>query len=596
MATKRLTVRGFALVTLLMMIPVILLMIGALFAHLQSGSQWSGSRYGSTAAQYAAEAGAQHAVQELKAAPDWVTGFTDQPMVGGKGAYSIVFNQTKTGFQSRHSVNNFDGEHPDSPLGPDTVPHGAALIAVEGKAGAYTKLSYFIVGTGDDTVRVKQALLASGKIKMEGETKLTAVESMAERGTLDAVAHSNEDSGGSDLITWSPGVNGGSLLVEGEVKSSGSSSSAIDLSGYTPTNGTVTNAAKEAIPPAGIEAKVFMKRAATAFSGGTSVPSGDNYYDATSSALVISGDLVLNGDLYVEGDLQVNGSVSGNGSLYVSGDTSLFGDSRIDADDKVALYSHGNVTLSGFDGDAYLDGIAAGDPDFAVWLADARWATQEIETLMLSGSWVGFDLSQVDMITSVLAPAYSIGDRNSLIPSHNGATLMRMKDYLEVNAPDSPSRNFMVEKLQKTSDIFAQNFNVLGRPDTDMRSLFHSQGEVAGIVDAANDLDDSALMLAAFNIVRQINYDKLGASYFQGLIYTNGGFYSDNQVTVLGAVVVNDDGTQSPFTAPSGDTVNPGELVLKGGSNITYVKDFFFGPNAGGTPGPRRVLIHLGDG
>ena len=61
-------------------------------------------------------------------------------------------------------------------------------------------------------------------------------------------------------------------------------------------------------------------------------------------------------------------------------------------------------------------------------------------------------------------------------------------------------------------------------------------------------------------------------------------------------MVVNDDGSQSPFTAASGDTVNPGDLILKGGSNITYVKDFFFGPNAGGTPGPRRVLLHLGNG
>lgn len=593
MATKRLTVRGFALVTLLMMIPVILLMIGALFAHLQSGSQWSGSRYGSTAAQYAAEAGAQHAVQELKAAPDWVTGFTDQPMAGGKGAYSIVFNQTKTGFQSRHSVNNFDGEHPDSPLGPDTVPNGAALIAVEGKVGAYTKLSYFIVGTGDDTIRVKQALLASGKIKMEGETKLTAVESMAERGTLDAVAHSNEDSGGSDLITWSPGVNGGSLLVEGEVKSSGSSSSAIDLSGYTPTNGTVTNAAKEAIPPAGIEAKVFMKRAATAFPGGTSVPSGDNYYDATSSALVISGDLVLNGNLYVEGDLQVNGSVSGNGSLYVSGDTSLFGDSRIDADDKVALYSHGNVTLSGFDGDAYLDGIAAGDPDFAAWLADARWAVQETQDRMMNGLWLGGASSTVDQLKSVLAPNNINYD--SQISGRNGSTLYWMRDKLEKEFPLSPTRTFMEKKLQIVEHMFSSD-TVLGPSPSAIIDDYYNNGNLAGIVDVANDEDRQDLKYAAFNAVRQINYDKLGASYFQGLIYTNGGFYADNQVTVLGAVVVNNDGTQSPFTAPSGDTVNPGELVLKGGSNITYVKDFFFGPNAGGTPGPRRVLIHLGDG
>ncbi len=592
---RKSTFKGFAIATLLLMIPIILMMVAALFTHLQSGEKWSGSRYGSTAAQFVAEAGAQHAVQELRVAPDWVAGFTDQTMASGKGVYNVVFNQTKSSFEPHHSVNNFDGEHADSPLGPGTVPNGAALIAVEGKVGAHGKLVYFLVGTGDDMIRVEQAILTSGKIQMEGETKLTAVESIAEKGSLDAIVHSNENSSGSGLVSWQPGTDGGNLLVEGEVKSSGSSSSAIDLNGYSPTNGETTNAAQETIPPAGIETKVFAKRGATVFTGGNNVPSGDNYYDATSSPLVVTGDLVLNGDLYVEGALQVNGSITGNGSVYVSGETTFSGDSKIDADDKVALYSHGSVSLTGFDGDKYLDGIAAGDSTFAGWLSDSRWALQDIQTKMLSGNWSGYDRSPVDDTLSVLAPFWSPSDRNSLISGRNGATLVQMKEHIQGLAA-GPSRDFMMEKLQMTADLCSQNGNVLGLPDTVSRDNFNNNGNIAGIIDAANDLNDPALQLAAFNTVRQINYDKIGSSYFQGLIYTNGGFYADNQVTVLGAVVVNDDGTQSPFTAPSGDTVNPGDLILMGGSNITYVKDFFFGPNAGGTPGPRRVLLHLGNG
>ena len=516
-------------------------------------------------------------------------------MASGKGSYTVVFNQTKTGFHPHHSVNNFDGDHADSPLGPGTVPNGAALLAVEGKVGAHSKLSYYLVGNGDDTIRVEQALLTSGRIQLEGETKLTAVESIAEKGSLDALVHSNDDSGSSDLITWEPGASGGNLLVEGEVKSSGTSAAAIDLNGYTPTNGSTTNAAKETIPPAGIETKVFAKRSATAFSGGNSVPSGENYYDATSAPLVISGDLVLNGDLYVEGDLQVNGSISGSGSIYVSGSTGLHGDAKIDANDKVALMSHGSVTLQGFDGDKYLDGVASTDAAFSTWLSDSRWALQETQTRMLDGSWLSAADGPVEQAATVLAPFSGPSDKTSLVAGRSGASLIRMKEKLET-LPASPTRNFMIEKLQGTSDIFASNVSVLGRSDGVMRSSFNASGEVRGIVDAADDLNDPALKLAAFNTIRQINYDKLGASYFQGLIYTNGGFYADNQVTVLGAVVVNDDGSQSSFTAPSGDTVEPGDLILKGGSNTTYVKDFFFGPSAGGSPGPARVLLHLGNG
>lgn len=592
MRTKR--TPGFAIATLLLFIPIILMMVWALFSHLKSSTQWSGSKYGSTASQYVAEAGAAHAVQQLKAAPDWVAGFTDQPMAGGKGSYTVDFNQTKAGFQPHHSVNNFDGDHADSPLGPGTVPSGAALVAVEGKVGAHTTLSYFLIGTGDDTIRVEQAILTSGKIQMEGETKLTAVESMAEKGTLDAEVHSNDNSSGNGLITWDPGTNGGNLLIEGEVSSSGSSSGAVDLNGETPTNGITTGAAQETIPPAGIETRVFGKRSATAYPGSGSVPSGDNYYDATSTPLTVSGDLVLNGDLYVEGDLQVTGSIRGNGSVYVSGETRLFGDSKIDANDKVALFSHGSVSLTGFDGDVYLDGIAASDPSFATLLNDSRTALQRIENDMLSGSWVGFNNSQVGFDMTTLAPNANWTDYTSWVPGLEGATLHRMKLAL-ASQPPGPARDFMVDKLTTTTNLFANNM-LLSQTDQQAKDAFYNSGTTDGIIDAANDMNDPQLMLAAFNTVRQINYDRLGSSYFQGLIYTNGGFYADNQVTVLGAVVVNDDGSQSPFTAPSGDTVNPGDLILKGGSNITYVKDFFFGPNAGGTPGPRRVLLHLGNG
>jgi hypothetical protein len=534
-------------------------------------------------------------VQELKADPDWIAGFTTKGMAAGKGSYTVEFNQTKSGFQPNHSVNSFDGDHADSPLGLDSVPNGAALVAVEGQVGTHKMVSYFLIGTGDDTIRVEQAILTSGKIQMEGETKLTAVESIAEKGALDAIVHSNDNGSGSDLVSWDPGANGGNILVEGEVNSSGSSSSAIDLNGYTPTNGTTTNAAQETIPPAGIETKVFAKRSATAYPGANNVPSGDNYYDATTSPLVVTGDLVVNGDLYVEGDLQVNGSVSGNGSIYVSGESQLSGDSQIDADDKVALFSHGSVSLTGFDGDQYLDGIAATDPTFFTLLTDSRWALQEVQNRMLGGSWSNPNGGPVHQANSVLAPTWSPTDTTSLIPGKSGASLIQMKQKLQA-LPPGPSRDFMIQKLQKTSNIFAPNGNVLGQPDTAAQANFLGSGNTDGIIDAANDLNDPALQLAAFNTVRQINYDRIGSSYFQGLIYTNGGFYADNQVTVLGAVVVNDDGSQSTFTAPSGDTVEPGDLILKGGSNITYVKDFFFGPNAGGTPGPRRILLHIGNG
>lgn len=587
--------QGFGLVTVLIVIPLLLVMVLALFAALNNGNRWTGTHYGETAAAYVAEAGAVDALQALKADPGWAVGFADKPMLNGHGTYTVRFNQTGGTFDPADSVNNFDGTHSDSFLGPDSVPVGAALVVVTAKVGSRSRREAYLIGTGDSTIRVEQGLLTSGKIRMEGETKVRAVESLSEAGDLPALVQSNLGGSDNDLISWVSGM-GGNLLIEGQVLSAGNTSAAIDLSGYVPTEGVATNAPEVAIPPAGIESAVASRRTSTPFPpGNTNVPSGENYYDATTAPLVITGDLVLNGDLYVEGDLQVNGSISGIGSVYVTGETELFGDSRIDADDKVALYSQGHVTLSGFDGDLYLDGIAAGNSDFAGWLADSRWATQQLRTQMLDGSWAGADWSTVDTLTSVLAPFLSPGDRASQVPGRNGATLIRMREVVE-GLPAGPSRNFMVDKLDTMGRMFSQNGNVLGRTDATARTEFFDHGNTDGLIDASNDLNETAYKLAAFNIVKQVNYDRLGSSYFQGLVYTNGAFYASNQVTVLGAVVVNGDATQDPLVTPDGDTLEPGDLVLKGGSNITYVKDFFFGPDAGPTPGPRRILLHLGDG
>ena len=592
--------KGFGLPAVLLFLPLLLLMLLALFLALTQGSRWTGRYQGDAAATYVAEAGAAHALQMLKADPRWVGGFEARPMSSGHGQYTIAFNQTQGNWRPGDSVNNFDGEHGDSYLGPNSVPSGAALLSVSGRVGAYNKRACFLVGTGDNIIRVQHALLANGRIKMRGPTRLRAVESIAQTGELAALIQSNQQGDSADVITWN-GNSGEDIVVEGEVKAVSSSDSAVNLSGYVPTGGIDTNASQVRIPPAGIEQNVMSKRGAAPFDPASSVvPGGDNY---NSGNLVVNGDLILEGDLYVEGDLEVNGSITGNGSVYVTGDSALYGDAKINAKNRVALHSHGHVTLKGFDGDRYLDGIASDNDDFGRWLTDARWATGHIEELMVDWE-TGMD-SPIDVTLSVLAPhrRTALPDPlSSRVPGREGATLLKMREYLEDNEV-GPTRDFMLKKLETLQNLFEPNVGGLNQSDADTVRNFDENGVTDGIIEAANDIGNTVQVLPeeterrqniARSVLGQFNYDRLGASYFQGLIYTNGAFYADNQVTVLGAVVVNDDESQEGFNTPAGQ-VDPGDLLLRGGSSVTYVKDFFFGPHATGTS-PRRILLHMGDG
>lgn len=73
---------------------------------------------------------------------------------------------------------------------------------------------------------------------------------------------------------------------------------------------------------------------------------------ASQNALYHSGDLTIQGDLVLEGV-----------KLYVAGSSTLQGDARIASatPDTIALFSQGNVKLSGFSGTEYMEALAAQD-------------------------------------------------------------------------------------------------------------------------------------------------------------------------------------------------------------------------------------------
>ena len=76
-----------------------------------------------------------------------------------------------------------------------------------------------------------------------------------------------------------------------------------------------------------------------------------------------------------------------------------------------------------------------------------------------------------------------------------------------------------------------------------------------------------------------MGYDRLGSANFFGMVYTNGAFYADNEVTVVGMLVAADNGSQQPVTLEGTDVeVSPGDVYLNTRTSVTYVEDFFEDP------------------
>jgi hypothetical protein len=72
-----------------------------------------------------------------------------------------------------------------------------------------------------------------------------------------------------------------------------------------------------------------------------------------------------------------------------------------------------------------------------------------------------------------------------------------------------------------------------------------------------------------------LNYNSLATAYFQGMVYTHGAVVAENDVTIVGCLVAQDNGSQSPGVL-NGVSVNPGELHLLSGAHITYTRSSFF--------------------
>ena len=594
--------RAFALLYLLTISLFVVMLLGSLLTLSQGQIARSRHLADRSQALLAAEAGVAAVVEKLEEDPSWSAGFHEKALPGGLGTFTAVFAAPST-TSDEICINNLSNAHPvDSYHGASTVPPRSALLIVTGHANTVKKTVEVLLVPGGD-VNDGSGIVASGKISLRGDVKIEGVRSLTDSSSVPVNIHSNSEETGTQ-IAYSPTQPSDSLSVSGTVTSSSSSATptAISLAGTVSVDDRQSQVPPRKLPHVNIEA-ILSDHASQPGPPIPTLPgnfslSGNNYY---SGDVVIHGDLVLDTDarIFVTGNLTINGSVRGNGALIVGGDTRLYGDSQVSADrnDYVSILSRGHVVLSGFNGEAYMDSLVSADPVAGEHWEDTRWALDQLQSYLQAHA----HLTPGELGARMQADDAMLDSWQSIIARHGVSTdtvggRTRHSDTsayfrAQLGSPVDPlsSQAFLARRFQQLDDMFRQCwFGRDGasprRVNDDLLDNFADWDPSldGGLFDSAQSWNQitTAHRAEVLNeitmTVQQYDYERLGSADFQGYIFTSGALVVQNDLNLLGTVVVNGDESR-PSVTVDGKTYLPGEVAFLGSSKLTYVEEIFRG-------------------
>lgn len=577
--------RGIALISVLLMTSLLLLMVLSLYISARGGLFGSVVHERQVACLNVAEAGLADAMDALETSGFALTsGPLSGTLPGVRGSWEVNFRDSGP-YTPLDSVNNLSGAAAaDSYRGAGSVPPHTALIVVQARVADNTRVVEAMVSRSSTGVNTNNAIQVGGTLSMAGDVEVDGIQSFDDLTEVPGNIHSNAASG--TAISWD---GSGSARVTGKVSSVAPGGAAIDLNGYVPEGGLpAPGGTMVPFPAVNIPALVSSKSSSPTpiipAVGAATLGSGDFYL---TGPVTINGDLDL-GDshLYVNGDLTVNGSISGTGSVHVTGDTSLQGSARIEVGDKdaVAVFSGGDVNLTGFKGSEYLETLAGLDPQAKTYLDNANLTMSEMITQLDNPSVNLYADSDLDRMRRTLghdtATAWTYQSRPA-------DCLGNLALRIEANQPaSSPTRDFLLKKL----DALSEGYHFGGTYGNDNTSLFANMpaaagtvvadflatGKLDGLVDAINDSTNLALAPQLQKTLDWISFDGLGSSYFRGLVYANGNVVAQNQVTVVGSLMAR------------------GNVTLSEGTRVTYVQDLFDDPTVLGMGNSLTVETWLG--
>ena len=563
--------RGMALITTLLFVSVLVMMMVGLVQRSLIGGHFAIEGQRHLGAQAAAEAGLAEVLSRLSENPNWATDLVDQPLQQSDGRFSVRWSAPQ-------SINNLTGTSPkNSKLGTATVPAGQALVVVTGQRNGVTHQIEALVG-GVGLLSTPQALLSTGSISLGSDVTVMGLSSLADPIQVDADVVCTKGGPASNLIQWS---GSGEVNIRGAVRSNGGATSiSSNFSTGNITRGMLTGESGQ--PPAKVDiaGKIGSHTGSTPLTvtgTSTALPAGDYYLGGN---LNYAGDLDLQGaNLYVDGDINLTGTVKGKGTLFVSGSTKFFGDSQVLAGDgqQVALYSKGDVNLSGYDGTTTLRAVAtaAGSDSNGVaynthidnmidWThqlslsldrgpaASALYVTAPGSKSFGNAAYGPAYTSDFDYFSEILALPLSFSNYRG-VPRHKNfyAPVSKLKQMVDSHTTPGPSRDFLLKQLGDLKG--AGNYDgVLGLNSSKVNAQNAvdqalASGHPYNMLDAFNDLYNDSFLTSDLYKRQQMmgllkgtlagmDLKRPGTAFFRGLVYTEGNFTAENDITLQGAL------------------------------------------------------------
>lgn len=378
--------RGILLVTLLMILGVVLMWSAALL-NLNRGELASGDHYRDRLkALQLARGGLNHAAQVLTNDSSFSGDISWGDSLRG---YQISFS----GPTESRSVNNLDNL-PPGPItnfrGEDVPGHTADLLVTAWQGQRRVRVRGLI----RRGFSLNASVVSTERVVLDGDMTLKGVTSLTDptpRGG-GVVSVYRSTSANDHAVSWA-NSGPGTFLMEGEarIQSGPEADSAYhsispNLKALYPDR-TDEGAANQPPPRFSVGETVVAGSSNPAPTD--VVLSGGAYrlgYSQINDQRYVGGNLEVTGDLnlaggtlYVNGDLTLNGGIHGIGSVFVDGSVSINGGNSVvltNQSSGAALFSSGDVTLTGIDASGYLDSLASWYPDIGVAKGDleAAWS------------------------------------------------------------------------------------------------------------------------------------------------------------------------------------------------------------------------------
>lgn len=191
------------------------------------------------------------------------------------------------------------------------------------------------------------AIASGGKIQISGDSKVASVKDLADLGDPTKYLPGSMATNSLDPDEALK-LDGTNILITGDVQSAGGA----DISTGAVIQGeTRLHAGQVHIPTIDISSyDTSAKAGVTTFTSGTG-PNQVEGFAYRSGDLNFNSGVTLNGGVvYVNGDLNINGPISGEGALIATGKLTINGAGQLDSNNKVALLSKDDMTLTGSSG------------------------------------------------------------------------------------------------------------------------------------------------------------------------------------------------------------------------------------------------------